>query len=77
MSESPHFTTPFDVNEPWYWTGETMTKECGCTFDELGATDGRDPVWMGKVMCDRHLERAAKRARELQEEGILPKTEGL
>jgi hypothetical protein len=29
-----------EATEPWYWTGATDTKPCGCVFDELAATDG-------------------------------------
>ena len=75
MNESTRFTPePVLTDEPWYWTGLQETRLCGCVFHELAATDDHcEPVWMGKSMCDKHMERANARVKELQEQGKLPK----
>lgn len=61
--------------EPWYWTGNERTDQCGCTYSELAATDGHcEPIWMGKGggVCGAHRERMVQRVRQLQAEGKLP-----
>lgn len=61
-------------NEPWYWTGETRTSKCGCTWRELAATDDHcEPLWLGGgIVCDAHHQRMVDHAHQLIAEGRIP-----
>lgn len=60
------------TTEPYYWTGATETRPCGCVFRELARTDGSKPSsWLGKSMCDKHLQWAQNKVRELVADGVI------